>query len=127
MKKLLCLLYPLIFFLTACQHDESPSNSELPAWLNNKIQLDEKTIKDNPKSMVGWGVWVKTQWDENTYFEYSNLLSSSIYFPISFAGDTLTTYIKEAGSDYSNQKCCAEVVWHGSQIDEDYLKLFHNN
>ncbi len=122
------ILFPMIMLLLiSCEKEESKLQQNLPGWLQAQIQKDEKTISNNPKSMPRWGVWVKTQWNEKTYFEYSNLISSSMYFPISFEGDTLVNIVGETSSDYANQKCCAEVVWHGNQIDKDYLKLFHGN
>jgi hypothetical protein len=125
MKKLPIFLSMLIFCLASCQEEEPVTNLQKPKWLEQRIHDDENYANQNPKSMVAWGVWTRTEWSGNIYFEYSNGLSSSMYSPISFEGDTLPFLIVNSSTDYFNQKCCSDVVWHGSQIDEEYLKLFH--
>jgi hypothetical protein len=125
MNKLTAVFVILIFCLSSCQKDDPTANEALPQWLIEKNQSDEDFVIQNPKSMLAYGVWVRTTWEGDFYFEYSNSLSSSMYSPISFERDTLPFLIADSNTDYFKQKCCSEVVWYGSRIDEEYLALFH--
>lgn len=120
MKKLPFLFIVLaVLFLISCQKDDINVNAELPKWLKSKIELDEAYVKQNPKSMPAWGIWVRTEYKNYVYFEYSNMVSSLAYLsPISYAQDTL---IWDAHDDYLQMKCCSKVVWHGNMVDEETL------
>lgn len=127
MKKLPIFLFMLILYLASCQEDEPGVNMDLPQWLKEKTQYDEDYVSQNPKSMFAYGVWLRTEWKESYYFEYSNQLSSSLYRPVTYECDTLKVFIGDNKSFYHNEKCCSMVIWHGNRIDEEYLQLFHGN
>ncbi len=120
MKKLFILFALSILSLTSCQEDEPMTTTELPNWLEEKIQFDEDYVSQDASSMLAYGVWVKTRWKGDVYFQYSNLVSSAIFYPISFERDTVKFNI----ADYLEHQCCSELVWRGNQIDDKYLSLF---
>ena len=79
MKKLPVFALLLFFSLVSCQEDDPFKNKNLPVWLTESIQNDEEFVSQNPKSMLAYGVWVRTEWEGNNYFEYSNQLSHQPY------------------------------------------------
>ena len=127
MRKLPIIPIILLLLLVSCQKDDPDMNVRLPDWLEDRIQADEAYVAQNPKSMLSIGVWVRTVYDNNLYFEYHNMLSSSLFAPISYKGDTLNVYVRNSSSDYFQKKCCSEIVWYGSGIDEENLEMFYNH
>ncbi len=125
MKKSFLLLFTVLLINSSCNKSDENTEIDLPQWLKAKIEQDEDYSIQHPMEMPAWGVWVRTEYNDKFYFEYSNMLSSSMYRPISYNQDTLSTFIGDNSSEYANKKCCSKVVWHGNKIDEEYLTIFH--
>ena len=125
MKKLIFILPTILVLVFSCNTSNENPDIDLPIWLKTQIKQEEQFIIQNPKLMPAWGVWERNKYNNEIYFEYSNMLSSLMYYPvISYHQDTLSW---DDHSDYLKNKCCSKVVWHGSQIDQEYLDLFHGN
>jgi hypothetical protein len=112
MKKILVLLL-LAFLLSSCEKEYLVPENEWPQWLKTSIQEHEQSIKENPKSMARIAAWKRTRWNNTYYYEYYNLLLSSMPSPISQSGDTLDVWIGDRDSDYHKEKCCSAFVWKG--------------
>jgi hypothetical protein len=112
MRKIALLLILCVIFIS-CEKDYLIPAKEVPEWLKSKIRQDEKTIKDSPQNMKSYGGWLRYKWQDEYYFEYHNVLSSSMPQPVSAMGDTLHIYVFDTTSDYYNTKCCMEYVWKG--------------
>jgi hypothetical protein len=111
--------------LISCQKYDREVNTALPGWLRSEIQQDEEYMNQNPKSMPAWGIWERTEYKNDIYFEYSNMVSSLAYYrPISYGQDTLSL---DAHDDYLKMKCCSKVVWHGNMVDEETLNAFYGD
>jgi len=118
-KKILpCIL--LACLLCSCEKDYLVPESELPQWLKTSIKQDEKAIEENLKGGAALGAWIRTRWDEAYFYEYHNLLLSSMPRPISHGGDTLDLWVGDIHTDYHKEKCCVVYVWKGP----DYIEIF---
>ena len=117
MKKI-ALLFAVSFVLFSCEKDDFIPTEELPGWLVSKIQSDEQFIEESPHSYPAWGVWVRFEWNSEFYYEYWNILSSSLTYPISHSGDTLEYLTKEADSEYMLERCCQKYVWKGPNVED---------
>jgi hypothetical protein len=125
MRKLILILPMILVLVFSCNSSDDTPDIGLPEWLRESIEQDEAYVIQNPKKMPAWGVWERNKYKNEIYFEYTNMLSSLAYYPvISYHQDTLSW---DDHSDYLMKKCCSKVVWHGSQIDDEYLELFHGN
>lgn len=116
------LLLPIIllfFLLISCEKEYLVPESELPQWLKNSIRRDEQFIKDHPHGLAAMGAWNRTRWNDEYYYEYYNLLLSSMPRPISHSGDTLEVWVGDTDTDYHKEKCCSRYVWKGP----DYFEL----
>jgi hypothetical protein len=117
MKKLMLLLiFPFVIF--SCNKDYLVPGNEVPGWLKTKIRQDEQKISDTPKLMYAYGAWLRYRWQNEYYFEYHNVLSSSSPIPISFNGDTLHINAWDINTDYYKEKCCKQYVWKAPEYDE---------
>lgn len=113
------LLFALFFFLVTCQKNESENygntlvnENEIPNWLKSQILLQSK------KEISSTSAWIRYKWNNEAYFEYYNLSSSTFAYPISFSGDTLKTCPVCKGNDYNDHKCCKQFIWKGSHYIE---------
>jgi len=121
MKKLLIITLLSISILS-CKKDYLIPESEIPDWLKSQIKVSEQKIKEDPSKMPAYGAWVRFNWKNDYYFEYSNPLSSYIGGPISFDGDTLKIS-DPLLMDYSKEKCCMRYVWKGPGF-KDYFSPY---
>ncbi len=112
MKKLLLISISIVF-LVSCQKENLVPRSDLPQWLIDKIESDEAVIKENSKSWIAAGIWTRTEWRSEYYYEYENMLSSFLFGPVSHEGDTLSIYETQLISIYEQEKCCEKLVWEG--------------
>jgi len=110
MKKWVALFF---FSLLATSCEKTVPENEIPDWLKTEISQDEQSIAASPKSFSAWGSWSRHKWNNDYYFEYTNLVSSSLYIPISFSGDTLYKSVTNPNIQYSKEKCCKKLVWKG--------------
>ncbi len=92
--------------------------SEIPDWLKTRISLDEQRIEVSPKTMSAWGAWIRYKWQNEFYFEYNNVLSSTTIVPISEKGDSLYKNANETNMKYYNEKCCKQYVWTAPKYKE---------
>lgn len=117
MKKLaLMFFFSLMFF--SCKKDYLIPDREVPDWLKAKISQDEQIIKDSPQLMNSYGAWLRYTWQNEYYFEYRNVLSSSLPRPISVKGDTLQIYATDINTDYYKEKCCRQYVWKAPEYED---------
>ena len=117
MKKLaLMFFFSLMFF--SCKKDYLIPDREVPDWLKAKISQDEQIIKDSPQLMNSYGARLRYTWQNEYYFEYSNVLSSSLPRPISVKGDTLQIYATDINTDYYKEKCCRQYVWKAPEYED---------
>lgn len=114
-------LFLLAFLLCSCEKDYLVPESELPQWLKTTIQEHEKAIEESTKGWPAMGAWKRARWDETYYYEYYNLLLSSMPRPISHSGDTLDVWVGDTNTDYHKEKCCSAFVWKGP----DYFDFSH--
>ena len=121
MKKLIPILL-LSIAAISCEKDNLIPASEIPDWLKDQIKISEQKIKEDPSKMPAYGGWVRFNWKGDHYFEYSNPLSSSIGFPISFDRDTLRISDPSL-ADYTKEKCCMRYVWKGPGFNEYFSLL----
>lgn len=116
MKKLLVVL-TLIAVFAACGKDKETSDN-LPAWLQGRISADEKEIAADPQSSKSLGAWIQYSYTDSTYFEYHNLIMSSLpkvyHFDSTEMNSTLPGYMV-----YQNGKCCKKFIWKGPSYFED--------
>jgi len=112
----LMFVFTLIFL--SCEKDNLVPAGEIPDWLKTKIEQDEEIIKDSPQFLYAWGAWIRYEWQNDFYFEYHNILSSTMPQPISFSGDTLHIYATDINTDYYKEKCCMQYVWKAPNYKE---------
>jgi len=62
------------------------SSAEIPDWLQEQIEEDEKIIDSDPKRMQNYGAWIRYEFNNAYYFEYDNPLSSLSRNPYSQEG-----------------------------------------
>jgi hypothetical protein len=117
MKNLLLLLFFCLLF-SSCEKDYLVPDREVPDWLKAKISQDEQKIKDSPKLMYSYGAWLRYKWQNEYYFEYHNVLSSSSPRAISANCDTLHIWADDVNTDYYKEKCCKQYVWKAPDYKE---------
>ena len=115
--RLVIFLVLSILFITSCGKDEGDQDIELPGWLMVSIRADERQFHQHPGSMKAYGVWTRTTWREEYYYEYFNPLSSSMARPVSHDNDTLHVYVGLSDTPYNDEKCCEVVVWKGPKVN----------
>ncbi len=107
----------LLLLLSSCEKDFLIPSNEVPDWLKSEISQDEQTIKEQPRSMTLYGGWLRYSWRNEYYFEYHNVLSSSLPLAISYSGDTkIPAY--DINLDYNKEKCCKTYVWKGPKYND---------
>jgi hypothetical protein len=116
MKKLY-FLFVFFIFLSSCEKkDVLVPENEIPGWLKTQIQTCELTIQQDPDSYINSGVaWIRYKWNDNYYFEYRNMISATVAYPISFDQDTLKVCPVCSGEDYHDNKCCKQFAWKGTK------------
>lgn len=112
----LLLILSLVFF--SCEKEYLIPENEVPEWLKSQISQAEKSIKENPKGWHAYGAWIRYKWQEEYYFEYHNMASSSLIMPISATGDTLHFSPGDISTEYYKEKCCRQYVWKGPDYKE---------
>jgi hypothetical protein len=117
MKKLV-LMFSFTLMFISCEKDYLVPEKEVPDWLKTKISQDEQAIKDSPKYMTSYGCWLRYSWQNEYYFEYHNVVSSSSPRAISFKGDTLHIWANDINTDYCKEKCCKQYVWKAPKYKE---------
>jgi hypothetical protein len=117
MKKAI-FIFSVSFAILSCEKDYLIPKKDIPDWLRTQIEILDQKIKDDPSKMSSFGAWIRFEWKNDYYFEYSNPLSSYIGGPISFQGDTLNIFTDPLAMDYSKDKCCKRYVWKGPKYKE---------
>lgn len=116
MQKFLVLITFLALF-ASCAKDKNTAE-ELPAWLTEQIAADEKEIAANSQSGLDLGAWIQYTYKDSVYFEYHNLLMSSL--PKVYHSDgTEVNFAGTEYTDYQKGKCCKKFVWKGKSYFED--------
>ncbi len=116
MRKLLILL--AIFSVMISCSKESKTTDDLPKWLQERIAADEKEISSNPQSGLDLAAWIRYEYNGAVYFEYHNLLLSSLPKVFNYDGTEMTYSLPEY-ENYQNGKCCKKFVWKGKLYIED--------
>jgi hypothetical protein len=116
MKKSLYILLVVILF--SCEKDYLIPAGDVPGWLKDNIKQNEKIIRESPHLMNNYGAWIRYTWQNESYFEYHNTLSSSMPMPISFSQDTLHIYATDINTEYYKGKCCKQYVWKAPKYIE---------
>ena len=109
----------LSILLISCEKEYLVPENELPQWLKNSIRRDEQFIEAHPHGLAAMGAWYRTRFNDEYYYEYFNLLLSSMPRPISHSGDTLEVWVGDTDTNYHKEKCCGIYVWKGP----DYFEL----
>lgn len=118
MKKILLILMPLVLFIS-CERSQLKSSGEVPEWLSQKIVEIEDQIRENPRSGLDVGAWIKYTYNDEYYFEWHNLLSSSFPPIYNFEGD-LMFFSWDSNDDYQKGKCCKEYIWKGPSWSDEF-------
>jgi len=116
MKRIIFLL-AMVALLAACAKDKEKT-TDLPQWLQEKIAADEKEIFADPQSGRDLGAWIQYTYEDNSYFEYHNLLMSSLPKVYHSDGSELD-YSGTEYADYQIGKCCKKFIWKGKSYFED--------
>ena len=113
--KNLIILFVLFLLFSSCKKEEFVPENEIPVWLKDQIQWYDSALKQNPENYVLNGTaWIRYKWNNEYYFEFRSIISSSFAFPISFQQDTLKVCPVCSGTDYHDTKCCKQYVWKGT-------------
>ena len=118
MKRILLILLPAVLFISCERHQYQPSG-EVPEWLNQKIVEIEGQIRENPKTGFTISAWIRYTYNDEYYFEWHNLLSSS-YPPIyDFDGNRMF-FRWDNNDDYQKGKCCKQYIWKGPSWSDEF-------
>lgn len=115
MKKLLFFLVVSVVCFSCTKEKETENN--LPAWLQQRVLADEKEIATDPDSYLTLGAWIKYDYSQSVYFEYHNLLFSSMPKVYRYDGSDMGYALPEY-IDYQKGKCCKKYVWKGKAYFE---------
>jgi hypothetical protein len=115
MNRFLPLLL-LASLLISCEKETLVPEDEWPQWLKTTIEEQEQSISEDARSLYAVGAWKRTTWNRVYYYEYYNLLLSSMPRAISHSQDTLETYVGDTDSDYHHEKCCGVWIWKGPRF-----------
>jgi hypothetical protein len=112
--KILLNITSLILLFISCekQSDYLIPDSEVPDWLKVRITADKKILESDPQSSLNISAWTRNEYKGNFYFEFINLLSSSMPRVYRFDG-TEFIYTDTGFMDYQSGKCCKRYVWKG--------------
>ena len=116
MKRIALILGCCCIVLISCEKKYLIPEKALPQWLKINIDKDLEIISKNPKSWKALGSWIRTEWNDEYYYEYYNGLLSSLQNPISHYQDTLRMDPGMAITNYYNEKCCEVFVWKGPGV-----------
>lgn len=111
------LILPLFFLISSCAKEKDSVN-ELPVWLQERIAADEEAIAADGQTGLDLGAWIQYTYKENIYFEYHNLIMSSLPKVYSFNGDQMP-FDGSVYTEYQKAKCCKKFVWKGKSYFED--------
>lgn len=111
MKKVIILLI-FSFLSFSCEKENLVPASEIPDWLKNIINQNEKTLSADEKSPVAITAWIRYQYLDNFYFEYINPILSSGP-PIYDWNGNLYPFKQDEILKYGKEKCCKQYVWKG--------------
>ena len=100
-------------FFASCEKEYLVPEKELPQWLKTSIEKDQEIIAEDSGSMKAMGKWTRSEWRNELYYEYTNMLLCSMSSPISHNNDTLKFYQNISDTIYYDEKCCEVVVWKG--------------
>jgi hypothetical protein len=108
------LVISLLFFFASCEKssDYLIPESQVPEWLKTRIEQDKKAMESDPRSSLSISAWMRTEYKGAYYFEYINMLSSSLPKPYNFDG-TEFQYTHNGFIEYQSGKCCSKYVWKG--------------
>ena len=111
------ILLFLLYLLVSCAKD-TDTGEVLPAWLQERIAADEKVIASDPQSGLDLGAWIQYTYQDSTYYEYHNLIMSSL--PKVYNSDGIEVIFTTAEyTEYQQGKCCRKFVWKGKSYFED--------
>ena len=118
MRKFL-ILFAFLALVASCSKDkDNDTENQLPAWLQERIAADEKESAANPQSGLDLGAWLQYSYKDSVYFEYHNLLMSSLPKVYQYDG-TEVNFMPVEYADYQKGKCCKKFVWKGKSYFED--------
>jgi len=100
----------MILFLVSCKEKEE--GIVLPAWLQERIAADEKDISADHNTYKILGAWIQFRYNKSIYFEYHNLIFSSMPKVYYYDG-TEMNFALPVYDEYQKGKCCKEIVWKG--------------
>jgi len=108
-------VFSLFLLIASCEKssDYLIPESQVPEWLKARIVQDEKTLESDPRSSLSISAWMRTEYKGAYYFEFINLLNSSMPQPYNFDG-TEFKYTDSGFIEYQSGKCCSKYVWKGS-------------
>lgn len=118
MKILLHFLLPAVL-LISCERQYLLPADEVPGWLKTRIAEIEDEIKANQTSALNICAWIRYEFNDQYYFEWHNLLSSS-FPPVYNADGEMMTYSWDSADEYQKAKCCKKFVWKGSSWKDAY-------
>jgi hypothetical protein len=118
MKKFLLLLLPAIL-LISCERQYLLPSDEVPGWLKQSIADTERIISSDSRSGLSISAWIRYEYNDQYYFEWHNLLSSSFPPIYNFEGDMMG-YSWATTDDYQKDKCCREYIWKGPSWNDDF-------
>lgn len=104
----------ILLLFVACEKEDNflISSVEIPDWLQEQIEEDEKIIDADPKRMQNFGAWIRYEFNDAYYFEYDNPLSSLSRNPYSQEGIRVDI-TQSLYTNYWKDKCCEKYVWKG--------------
>ena len=118
MKKILLILLPAVL-LISCERTQYQPSGEVPAWLRQQIVEIEDQIRENPRSGLNISAWIRYTYNDEYYFEWHNLLSSS-FPPIYDFDENLMFFSWDSNDDYQKGKCCREYIWKGPSWSDEF-------
>ena len=118
MKKLMLFLLPAVL-LISCERDKLLPSDELPGWLKQRIADIEVQMSENPGTGFAVSAWIRYSWNDEYYYEWHNLISSS-FPPIYDADGDMMAFAWDSNDEYQNGKCCKVYVWKGPSWNEAY-------
>jgi hypothetical protein len=108
------VLFLCLFLLTSsCEKNQTVPDDEVPGWLKTRIAQDELTIASNPQSGLDIAAWIRYKYQKEYYFEYHNMLYSSLPPVYNYAGESVN-FLSDPYINYQDKKCCKQYVWKGS-------------
>jgi hypothetical protein len=98
--------------VSSCEKSQYVPENEVPEWLKSRIASDELTISADPHSGLDIAAWIRYKYMGEYYFEYHNLLFSSMPPVYKYDGTTIN-YAGTEYTRYQENKCCGRYVWKG--------------